>query len=65
MALTAETLNVGGYWSSPETLPELADFLGLSENEKCFGLYYMGYHNEDKRPANRRPMAEKVKWMEE
>jgi nitroreductase len=65
MVLTAETLNIGGYWSSPDTLEQLAGFLDLQENEKSYGLYYMGYHNEEKRPANRTPIAEKVKWMEE
>jgi len=64
MALTAEALNIGGYWSSPGTIDALSDFLGLQENEKCFGMYYLGYHNEEKRPANRRPIAEKVKWLE-
>lgn len=65
MALTAEALNVGGYWSSPGTIDALTDFLGLQENEKCYGLYYLGYHNEEQKPANRRPIAEKVKWLED
>ena len=65
MALTAEALNVGGYWSSPGTIDALTGFLGLQENEKCYGLYYLGYHNEEQKPANRRPIAEKVKWLED
>ena len=64
MALTAEALNVGAYWSSPPLIEHLGDFLGLAENEKCYGLFYMGYHKEPKRKANRTPMSEKVKWME-
>lgn len=64
MALTAEALNVGAYWSSPPLIDHLGDFLGLGENEKCYGLFYMGYHNAEARPANRTPMSEKVKWME-
>lgn len=64
MALTAEALNVGAYWSSPPLLDWLGDFLALSENEKCIGLFYMGYHNEQSRPANRTSIEEKVKWME-
>lgn len=63
MALTAEALNVGAYWSSPPLIDYLGDFLGLSENEKCYGLFYMGYHNAETRAANRTPMAEKVKWL--
>lgn len=64
MALTAESLNIGAYWSSPPLIDYLGDFLGLGENEKCYGLFYMGYHNVEPRPANRTPMSEKVKWME-
>jgi len=65
MALTAEALKIGGYWSSPGTIDALTSFLELQENEKCFGLYYLGYHNEAERPAKRRPMEEKVKWLED
>ncbi len=64
MALTAESLDVGAYWSTPPLIAGLGDFLGLAENEKCYGLFYMGYHEEEPRAANRTPMAEKVKWME-
>lgn len=63
MALTAETLQVGAYWSSPPLIAGLGDFLGLAENEKCFGLFYMGYHEEEARGANRTSMAEKIKWL--
>ncbi|MES2653570.1 MAG: nitroreductase [Bacteroidota bacterium] len=64
IALTAESLNVGGYWSSPPLIDDLDDFLGLNENEKCFGLFYMGYHNEEIREANRTPITDKIKWIE-
>ncbi len=64
MALTAEALNVGAYWSSPPLIEHLDEFLGLAPNEKCYGLFYMGYHNEEVRESNRTPMAEKVTWIE-
>jgi nitroreductase len=64
VALTAEALNIGAYWSSPPLIDNLGAFLGLSENEKCFGLFYMGYHEEEAREANRTPMIDKIKWME-
>lgn len=65
MALTAEALNVGAYWSSPPLIEHLGGFLGLGENEKCYGLFYMGYHNAEHRAAHRTPMSEKVKWLGE
>ena len=64
MALTAESLKVGAYWSSPPLIDDLGDFLGLSEDEKCIGLFYMGYHNEKTWKPNRTPMEEKVRWIE-
>lgn len=65
MALTAEALGIGAYWSSPVLIDHLGDFLQLNENEKCYGIFYMGYHNVAPRAANRTPMAEKVKWMKD
>jgi nitroreductase len=64
MALTAESLNVGAYWSSPGVLEDLRGFLELTEQEKCYGLFYIGYHQEEARLANRTPMEDKVKWIE-
>lgn len=64
MALTAEALNIGAYWSSPGMIDSLKDFLELGEQEKCFGLFYMGYHNEEPREAKRTPIEDKVKWVE-
>jgi len=64
MALTAEALNVGAYWSSPGMIANLNDYLNLEEQEKCYGLFYMGYHNDQPREAVRSPMEEKIKWIE-
>jgi nitroreductase len=63
MALTAEALDLGAYWSSPPLIEGLGDFLGLAAHEKCYGLFYLGYHNEAPREANRTPITEKVKWL--
>ncbi|TDO24685.1 nitroreductase family protein [Pedobacter duraquae] len=64
MALTAEAMGVGAYWSSPGTISELGAFMELGAEEKCFGLFYMGYHQEESRPAKRTPIADKVRWVE-
>ena len=63
IALTAEALNIGAYWSSPPMIDGLGEFLGLAENEKCYGLFYMGYHNDEPRDANRSAIADKIKWL--
>jgi len=64
MALTAESLQVGAYWSSPPLIDDLGEFLSLRENEKCIGLFYMGYHNEKPWKPSRTPMEDKVRWIE-
>lgn len=64
MSLTAEALQVGAYWSSPAMIANLNDYLNLGEQEKCFGLFYMGYHNETPRAAVRGPIEDKVKWID-
>ncbi|WP_316810791.1 nitroreductase [Pedobacter heparinus] len=63
MALTAGALQVGAYWSSPGMIADLKEYLNLGEQEKCFGLFYMGYHEEMPREAKRTPMADKIKWV--
>lgn len=65
MALTAEALGLGAYWSSPALINHLGAFLNLQENEQCFGLFYLGYHKDEARGANRTPIEAKVKWIEE
>ncbi|MDO4224467.1 MAG: nitroreductase [Bergeyella zoohelcum] len=42
MYLTATVHNVGCYWSSPPLVAHLGEFLGLEENQKCFGIFYLG-----------------------
>jgi nitroreductase len=65
MALTAESLNIGAYWSSPELIHHLGEFLNLNEGEKCIGLFYMGYHNDELLRINRTSIESKVRWMED
>lgn len=42
MYLTASVNSVGCYWSTPGMIRHLAEFLGLEENQKCYGLFYLG-----------------------
>ena len=65
MALTAEALKIGAYWSSPGTIEQLPEYFDMEENERCFGLFFMGFHNEEPRLAKRSPMEEKVRWIED
>lgn len=42
MYLTCTANNVGCYWSTPKMTAHLGEFLNLKENQKCFGLLYIG-----------------------
>ena len=42
MYLTCTANNVGCYWSTPGMKDYIGDFLGLDENQKCYGFFYMG-----------------------
>ena len=65
MALTAEALKIGAYWSSPGTIKDLNSYFELAPDEKCFGLFYMGFHQEEPREPKRTPIEEKVRWVED
>lgn len=42
MYLTASAHNVGCYWSTPGIIKHLDEFLGLEDDQKCYGLFFLG-----------------------
>jgi nitroreductase len=64
MWLTCTAHGVGSYWSTPPAIERMGDMLGLGSDEKCLGLFYMGYSNMVLPEGKRTPMAEKVVWMD-
>jgi len=66
MYLTATAYGVGGYWGSGGVTyyPEAKSFFGLGENDKLMGFFYLG-HIAKASPENpRKPIQEKVTWIE-
>ncbi|MEC3878240.1 nitroreductase family protein [Parapedobacter sp. 10938] len=64
--LAASAAGIGGYWSSPSTIiHHIGDFLDMAPHEECLGFFYMGYHDEPPREANRLPVESKVHWVDE
>lgn len=63
--LASSAAGIGGYWSSPGSIAQMGNFLGLTDNEQCIGFFYMGYHHETARVANRTSVTEKIKWEDE
>lgn len=64
MWLMCTAHNIGCYWGSPRAMLHAEEFLGLKEGEKCFGIFFMGYHKAPDLPAERGPIAEKVEWID-
>ncbi|TMW55783.1 hypothetical protein Poli38472_010665 [Pythium oligandrum] len=66
MHLVATGHGVGAYWSSgpPIFSDEMKEFLGLGPKDKCIGLFYVGYPKGEIPTGARKPMAEKVTWVE-
>lgn len=42
MYLTASAHSIGCYWSTPGLIKHLDAFLGLPENQRCYGLFFLG-----------------------
>ncbi|MFT4537030.1 MAG: nitroreductase [Saprospiraceae bacterium] len=62
MWLTCTSLGIGSYWSSPKSMINGGEFLGLAEHEECLGLFYMGYTDVANVPGNRGPIKDKIEW---
>jgi len=63
MWLSCTALGIGSYWSSPKSITEDRDFLQLTENEKCLGLFYMGYTDMKNLTSERKDINTKIEWM--
>jgi nitroreductase len=63
MWLSCTALNIGCYWSSPKSMINSGEFLGLKKHEKCLGLFYMGYAKELELKGIRSPIEDKIEWM--
>jgi nitroreductase len=61
--LTLAVYNLGGYWSSPESMLKADDFLQLKTNEKCLGVFYLGHVSPGKDNRKRLPAKEKITWI--
>ena len=63
MWLTCTAYGIGSYWSTPKATLQANEFLGLSDGERCLGLFYMGYHDLPDLPGKRSPVSEKTTWI--
>lgn len=66
MHLTASAIGMAAFWSSPAVVyrPEMAKWLGLTENDQCLGIFYLGWPRNEAWPEGQRGFIEdKVTWV--
>lgn len=64
MWLASYSLEIGSYWATPGLINHIAPFLKLEKNQKCIGIFYMGYTEPEIKEPVRTPISEKVRWEE-
>jgi nitroreductase len=64
MHLTCTAYGIGGFWSTPKLIytKEMNEFLGIGEEDKCLGLFYMGYPSIDWPKGQRKPIEYLTTW---
>jgi nitroreductase len=64
--LTCAAYGLGGYWSSGGATysPEMKEYLGLDEKDKCLGFFMMGYPAGQWPSGHRKPIEYVTKWFE-
>ncbi len=67
MHLTCTAYGLGAFWATPSIMntQEVKTFLGLQEEDRCLGFFYIGYPAIDWPKGYRSPLPEHVEWIEE
>lgn len=67
MHLTCTAYGLGAFWSSPKLIysNEMNAFLGLKEEDKCLGLFYVGYTDAEWPKSHRKPIEYVTEWISE
>jgi nitroreductase len=67
MHLSCTAYGLGGFWATPKLIysSEMTSFLGLSERDKCLGIFYVGYPEIEWPKAHRRPVEYNTTWIAE
>lgn len=66
MYLTCTAYGLGGFWSTGAVITGegMRGFLGLGEQDRCLGLFYIGYPAIEWPKGYRKPLVEFTKWEE-
>lgn len=61
--LSATAYGLGGYWSTPEAIMNPNDFVELAADERCLGIFYLGFSAAPDSKRKRIPLREKLSWI--
>jgi nitroreductase len=66
MHLTCTAYGLGGFWSTPAIIhkPAMNQLLDLGENDKCVGLFYVGYPAIEWPKGQRKPIEYVTTWKQ-
>jgi nitroreductase len=68
MHLTAASRGLGAFWSTPPFIykPQMNEWLGLSEQDRCLGIFYLGYPADTEKwpKGRRRAIDEKLEFID-
>lgn len=65
MWLMCTALQIGSYWSSPASTSKINEFAKLENDEKCYGIYYMGKIEGELPPNDRTPVSSKIEYIQD
>jgi nitroreductase len=66
MHLTATAQGIGAFWATPAILKSVhfESFLGLTEEQSCIGLFYLGYPSIEWPKGQRKPIEYLTTWKQ-
>ena len=66
MYLTCTAYGLGSYWSSPSYIysKEMKEFLSLNKEDKCLGMFFMGYPEGEWPKSHRKPLEYVSEWFD-
>ena len=64
LCLTATAYGIGSFWSTPKIIytKEMNDFLKISDEDKCMGIIYLGYPNDEWPKGQKKPIEYLTEW---
>ena len=60
LSCTAE--GIGSFWATPGLILKADKYLGLTEGQRCLGLFYMGYSDQMDGAGQRDDIETKITW---